>query len=166
MATFKHRSRKTVTLLVAGGLTVAGTGIAFAYWTSTGDGVGTATTGTSIAFDITSQAPEGDDLIPGGDAQTVDFTVANPNEGPQQLTALTVAVANADGTAWAPVGGGCSADDYVVTVPDNPAPGQVAGNGEVTGQASITMVNSLTRNQDLCKNLVVPLYFSAALPVT
>jgi hypothetical protein len=159
MALFKNRRKRSVALIAAAGLTVAGTGVAFAYWTSTGDGVGTATTGTSVVFDITSAGPVGDPLTPGGPTQTNEFTVTNPSSGVQTLTAVTVVVANADGSAWNPAGA-CSASDYTATITTPPAYGAIAPGGSQTGTASITMIET-GENQDSCKTLTVPLYFQA-----
>jgi hypothetical protein len=168
MATLKHRSRKTVTLIVAGGLTLAGTGVAFAYWSAMGDGVGDASTGESVAFDIVGEDSTGPLLAPGGAAQTVPFTVTNPGTASQLLTTVYVYVANDGGTAWtapSPANSldlnGCSAEDFTVAIGVAPAYGDVVPGGTRTGTATITM-NDLDANQDACQNLVdeVPLYFT------
>jgi hypothetical protein len=149
MATLKHRSRKTVTLVVAGGLTLAGPG----------EG---QTTGESVPFVIEGDTPVGDPVSPGGPSQDIPFTVTNPGDAAQQLTLVTVRVANAGGTTWTAAEAGlpdCTAGDYTVTVTDNPGPVEVAGGDSVTGTATITM-NNLTTNQDACQGVDVPLYFS------
>lgn len=165
MALLKTR-KKSVALIAAAGLTVAGTGVAFAYWTAQGDGVGAATTGEVTAFEITSEAPDGPDLAPGSDpGQTIDFTVTNPGTGNQLLSAVNVRVANADGSTWLAVPG-CSAADYSVgiTSVSTPLPTVVAPAGTVTGVATITM-NNLGTNQDACQDVTVPLYFETNVPV-
>jgi len=165
MAQIKNRRKRVVTLVAAAGLTVAGTGVAFAYWTALGDGEGTATTGESVAFVMTSDDAVGEPLSPGGPAQTVAFTVTNPGDATQLLSAVTVRVANDDGTTWVAVPG-CSAADYTATISTAPTYGQVEGRADVDGIATVTMINS-DANQDACQNADVPLYFAAnpALPV-
>lgn len=162
MALLKNRRKKSTSLIVAAGLTLAGTGVAFAYWTSTGTGEGTATTGTSTAFVIASQPPVGAPLSPDGPTQTVAFTVTNPGSGVQTLTAVTVRVANDDGSAWVAVPD-CSAADYTATISTPPAYGSIAPGGNLTGTASVTMIDT-GQNQNGCKEATVPLYFEADAP--
>src|SRR4051812_2750164 len=106
-------SKKTKAAVLAGVLTVGIAGGAYAYWTTTGSGSGSATTGTSSVFAVTTDAATGSPLTPGGPTQTVAFHVANNNSGVQHLTAVAVTVANSDGSAWTAVNG-CSAADYTV----------------------------------------------------
>jgi hypothetical protein len=174
MATLKHRSRRTVTLLVAGGLTLAGTGVAFAYWTAQGTGTGTATTGESTAFVIeggTSANP----LFPGGPAELVPFTVTNPGDASQVLSTISVYVGTAVDDTWSTeaAGGdtdGCHRADFTVRILDAPSyTAPIAAGATVTGNAEIQMIET-GANQDACQNLVgensVPLYFTtAAQPV-
>lgn len=160
MALFKNRSRKSVTLIVAAGLTVAGTGVAFAYWTATGTGEGTATTGAIVGFTIASSPAQGGPLTPGGASETVAFTVTNPSTNVQTLGTVAVAIANADGSPWEAVAG-CTSADYAVTVTTAPATGDVAAKASVNGTATVSM-NETGLNQDACQGADVPLYFSTA----
>lgn len=149
-------------LLTIGAITailVLGGGAAFAYWTSTGTGSGSATTGDSVNFVVASSAATGGPLTPGGPAASVAFTVTNPGTGNQSLTDVTVSVANADGTDWTAVPG-CSDLDYTIGTPVITY-GDIAPAGVRSGTVTITM-NNLASNQDACKNANVPLYFVAA----
>ena len=65
------RKRRFVALVAAVALVCVGGGLAYAYWTAGGTGVGSATTGTSTNFAVTSDPPTGGALTPGGAAQTV-----------------------------------------------------------------------------------------------
>jgi hypothetical protein len=166
MATLKHRSRRTVTLLVAGGLTLAGTGVAFAYWTAQGTGTGAATTGTVVAFAITSTTATGGPLSPGGPAQAVAFTVTNPGTGVQQLSDINVRIAENGGGVWNDKPG-CSLADYTVAItvdPTDPAPVSINPGAAVTGTASIQMIDT-GENQDACQSAEVPLWFETNQPV-
>ncbi|GAP53936.1 hypothetical protein AHiyo6_05010 [Arthrobacter sp. Hiyo6] len=109
-------------------------------------------------FTVTSQAAAGGPLSPGGPSQTVAFTVANPGTGVQKLNTVAVTVATSTGTAWTAVTG-CSAADFTVT--PSIVPGEIAPGGTVSGTVTVTM-NNLSSNQDGCKGVTVPLYFSAS----
>jgi hypothetical protein len=158
-------TKKKISAVVATTAVVAlGAGAAFAFWSSTGSGTGSGTTGTSTPFTVTSTAAEGDVLLPGVGAQTIDFTVTNPTEaGHQKLNLVTVAVKNADGTAWVPTGSnaGCSAADYTVSVTTPPEYTDMDPGDTRTGTATLEM-NNLATNQDACKGITVPLYFAAS----
>jgi hypothetical protein len=142
-------------------IVASGAGVAFAYWTSTGHGAGTATTGTASNWTITTdnlQAPNGP-LTPGGPSETIDVHVHNPSTGHQQLNTLSVVVAESDGTPWVSWST-CRAADYTVTVPAVPANTDLAGGATYDTVATISM-NNLPSNQNGCFNAPVPLYFTA-----
>lgn len=128
--------------------------LAYAFWTSSGSGTGSATTGTSANFVVTSSAPTGGPLTPGGPTESVAFTVANPGTGTQNLTSVVVTVANADGSAWTAVTG-CSSADYTVGTPAITY-GSIAASGTASGTVSVTM-NNTASNQNGCKSATVPL---------
>lgn len=82
-------------------------GVAFAWWSTSGRGSGTASTGTVVALTATAATPSTTLLTPGGTAPLV-MTVKNPNAEAVVLTAVqldgtrTVAVAGAAGSCTAP----------------------------------------------------------------
>jgi hypothetical protein len=152
---------KTAKLAVAGVSvgTLAVSGVAYAYWSTTGTGSGSATTGTSSVFAVTSDAATGGLLTPGGPTDTVAFHVKNNNSGVQRLTAVAVTVANSDGTEWT-AAPGCSAADYTVGTPSFTA-GDIAAGATKDGTVTISM-NNLGTSQDGCKGVTVPLYIAAS----
>lgn len=152
-------SKKSVAVVAAAGIVLAGATVAFAYWTSSGSGTGSANTGTNSNFTVATTAATGLPLTPGGPTQTVAFSVTNPGTGSQNLSSVVVTVAASDGTAWSAVAG-CSAADYTVGTPAF-TPGQIAAGGVVNGTVTVTMKN-LGSNQDGCKNATVPLYLVAS----
>jgi len=158
-AVVARTNKRLAVIVVAGALVVIGGGAAYAYWTSTGVGSGTATTGTSVEFVVASSAATGGPLTPGGPSQTVGFTVANPGTGSQQLSSVVVTVANADGTTWNSVTG-CSASDYTIGTPVV-SYGEIAPSGITSGTVTITMDDDPV-DQDGCKLALVPLYFVAS----
>ncbi len=155
----QSRGKKRIAIILAAALTLTGAGIAFAYWTSTGTGTGTATTGESVAFEITSEPGVGE-LAPGSAGQTVAFTVTNPGEGTQNLTAVTVEIADEDGDAWVPPAG-CLAADYTAEVTTAPPTGDIAPGGSVDGTVTVTLA-STAENQDACQGAAVPLFLTAS----
>ena len=158
MSQLTHGRPRVVTLILAAVLTIAGAGVAFAYWTANGSGTGTASTGTSTGLSITGGTPTGD-LAPGSAGQVVPFTVENPTDaaGPQYLTGVTVAIS----AAWTPPLG-CLKADYSVSVTTAPTTGDIAVGGSVTnGRATVLLANTGV-NQDACKGASVPLTFTAA----
>ena len=159
MENTQNRGKKRTAVILAAALTLTGAGIAFAYWTSTGTGTGTATTGDSVAFEITSEPGVGE-LAPGSAGQTVDFTVTNPGEGTQNLTTVTVALADEAGTPWVPTGE-CLIGDYTATVTTAPTAGEIAAGGSVDGTVTVTLENTAV-NQDDCQGQAVPLLLTAS----
>jgi hypothetical protein len=154
-----RKRRVTITAIAAAILLSGGGGVAFAYWTSSGSGAGVASTGTATAFTVTTSDPTGGPLTPGGPAETVTFTVANPGTGSQKLSAVVARVAASDGTAWTAIAG-CSALDYSLSIPTITY-GEIAGSSSVSGTVTITMLD-LGSSQDSCKNASIPLYFAAS----
>ncbi len=155
--------KKSHKLAVVAGVTTAliGGGVAVAFWTTSGTGTGTATTGDSSNFVVTTDAPVGPALAPGGtNEQTITFHVQNTNNGVQRLNSVAVSVANANGTAWTAVSG-CSAADYVIAQHSVPASTDLVSNQTYTGVVTIKMKDTGV-NQDGCKGVTVPLYVSAS----
>jgi hypothetical protein len=154
----KTKASKKRIAITSVALVAVGGGAAFAYWTSTGSGVGSAQAGDAVPFTVTSSAAIGGPLTPGGPSQSVAFDVTNPGTGAQRLNNVIVTVAEADGTVWndAP---GCTAADYTVSAATFTA-GDLAAKGTTTGSVTITM-NNTNASQDACKNATVPLYFAA-----
>ncbi|HEY0217377.1 MAG TPA: hypothetical protein VGC57_13395 [Cellulomonas sp.] len=159
MAVTHARTRKTVVLGTAAALTVLGAGAAFAYWTSTGSGNGEAATGASTAFLVTTEPAVGE-ITPGGPGQTIAFTVSNPGTGTQNLSAVTVTLADESGVAWVPAVG-CEIADYTVAVTTPPAYGAIAAAGTVDGTVTVTLLNT-GLDQDACQGLTVPVHLVAS----
>ena len=152
-------SKKRTAIVAASVITVATAGGAYAYWSTSGNGAGAASTGTSSAFVVTTDAATGSSLTPGGPTQTVAFHVQNTNSGVQRLSAVAVTVATSTGAVWTSVPG-CSAADFTVGTPSFTA-GDIASGATTNGTVTITM-NNLNSNQDACKSVTVPLYVAAS----
>jgi hypothetical protein len=119
------------------------------------------------------------DLIPGGAAQAVNYTIANPNDAAALLRGVTMSITRVSyvgaagtgtGTTWAshPAGGaapGCAASNFTVVAPAVPAqkvaPGKTSfAQLTITKRASIAMINTRA-NQDNCKGVQITLAISA-----
>lgn len=159
MENVQNRGKKRAAIILVTALTLTGSGVAFAYWTATGTGTGTAMTGESVAFEITSEPGEGE-LAPGSAGQTIDFTVSNPGEGTQNLTEVTVEIAEEGGEAWEPTGE-CLTADYLAEVTTVPPAGEIAPGGSVAGTITVTLDNTAV-NQDDCQGQDVPLHLTAS----
>lgn len=123
-------------------------GIAFAYWTSSGTGTGSATTGTDTAWDVQVDDTTQGILTPDGPKETIAFSVTNDSTGTQ---AFTSAVPSVTGTSSS----GCTAADFNV---DNVqiVAGSVAAGGVVNGTFDLQMVDTGV-NQDACRGVTVDL---------
>jgi hypothetical protein len=164
---FKLTKKKVAAGALAAGL-VAMTGVGYAYWTSDGNGTGSVTTGTDVAWEVTTDAATGDALSPDGPIQNVVINVKNNNSGTQRLQQLDVSVANSDGSPWDGAGT-CSADDFKV---GTAAAGDTfsitgltdditAGDTNSDHNVDIQMIDT-GANQDDCRGLTVPLYVVAS----
>lgn len=149
--------KKLAAVAVGTAVAVTGATVAFAYFTTTGSGEGSATTGTDTPWNVVAMNAATKTLTPGGPTQTVPFSVKNESSGFQRLNSVTVAVAGPAGAAW--TSGTCNKDDFSVTITGFTAT-TLAPNDTATGNAVIQMLN-LDENQNDCRNLTVPLYFSA-----
>lgn len=132
---------------------IASGGIAFAYWTSTGSGTGSATTGTSSAWEVTVDDVNLADLTPGGPADTVGFSVKNNNSGVQSLASTTASVTGTSNP-------GCTAADFEVSA-TTITYGSVASGATVNGTFTVKMIDTGV-NQDACKGVTVNLAVDAS----
>lgn len=148
-------SKKSVAMTAAV-FTIAGSGVALAYWTQSGSGDGSAKTGSTTALTILGSSPSG--LVPGGAAQDVELKITNPGDSPVKIQGVTIAVL--DGwTAQADAGKpACSPADFDIVSPDAPA-AELAAAGSVKVTGSIALKNTAA-NQDNCKGVIVPLVLS------
>jgi hypothetical protein len=152
-------SRKRAAAVATGAaLTLIVGGVAFAYWSTTGTGTGSAATGDVVGVTIHATSPAVAGLYPGGPAQNVSGNFDNPNSGSVHIQQVTVAV---DPTWSVGTTLPCTADDFTVTAPAATNAEIVSGTGVgAWGTATIKM-NNLSTNQDNCKGVTVPLVFSS-----
>jgi hypothetical protein len=157
---------------------LAAAGAAIAFFTSTGTGTGSATVGTSTAWTVGQTGTSGPALLPDpsigtGNIQTKDYSVTNPSNGSQSLNQVVISVAKSDGTTWTAQADttkpACTASDFSVgsqpvgqAYTDTSLAGDyTTGQVNSTGTVTVQMIDN-GLNQDNCKNVTVPLYFSAS----
>jgi hypothetical protein len=176
--------KRAAAVIGATAVGLAGAGVAFAYWTSTGQGSGSATTGSSTAFTVTADTVTAGGLTPGGPSDTIHYTVHNGGSGVERLSQITVQVANLTGTSPTAspspfsstdtasdpactksdfsISGAGAGNTYTIdSTVDSNLPKQLAAGGEYSGSVTLQMVNAAT-NQNSCQGVTVPLYFSAS----
>jgi hypothetical protein len=149
-----YRKPAVAAAIVGGVLAVSGTA-AFAYWTASGSGSGTAGTATgSQALTVAGDTFGGTALTPGGTAQAISGTVTNPNtfNVPFGLTA----VPTVDSTH---ASAGCLAGWYTVTLTTPPT--SVAANNHVDFNGTVALTNLSSTNQDSCKGATVTVTYTA-----
>ena len=157
MRLIRGRKRFGVLVLVPA---VALVGAATAYWTQGGTGTGTAETGTTTGI-VVNQTSAVAGLYPGGPAQPLSGDFDNPNAGDVFITSVTAEVQ----AAWSSQGDvtkpACTAGDFLIagTAPVNAEIASGVGVGGWSG-LTIALVNGAT-NQDNCKDVVVPLEYTA-----
>ena len=137
----------------AAAIVLAGGGMAaYAYFTTTGAGTGTGSTGSSSA--LTIHGTVGSTLYP-GTSGTVSFTVDNPSPGHQYVNTIHLASVVADGSHSS-----CVVADYGMA--DVVAHQDVAsGNGiAITTTGSLTMANTAV-SQDACQGATLTLNFTS-----
>jgi hypothetical protein len=152
------RKLSKLTTVAAGSVAaVALSGIAFAYWSATGSGAGTAGSDTTVPVTV-NQTSTITTLAPGLPAASLAGHFDNPNAGPVYISGVTVAI-----DSVTPVGGGtCDASDYTITqpaavnaeVPSGTAKGSWSGGG--------IAFNNKATNQDGCKGATVTLAYTAS----
>jgi hypothetical protein len=175
----------TVTTALVLGLS----GAAYAYFTSSGQGTGSAVVGSSSTFTVSSTADVAADLVPNttigtGVIDTVSYTVTNPSSGNQNLANVVISIGTSSGTSPNTTEG-----NWTRTVAANPActsasfsvGGQAVGDGVTAGSGSFTVHPNVdltpgqvysgsvtlqlidnSGNQNSCQGATVPLYLAAS----
>ena len=144
-------------ILVAGGVAAivfGGGGAAFAYFTSSGSGTGSATVGTAGTWGV-SQTNTTGTITPGSGTSTLTFSVKNNGTGDQSFATATATV-NADSSGNITVGGtsvsGCLASWFTASITNDPGLStSIAGGASTPVTVSVSMPSNATTNQDACQ---------------
>ena len=153
-----HKFTKRTTAVLVGILVAAGAStVAYAYWTAGGDGTGEAVTGTNVELEAI-QTTTVADMGPGDVAQALSGNFNNDSDGPVYVTSVTATIGAITGDG---PGVTCDEDDYTLAgglmlVGAEVLPGDAQGTWS---GATIKFNNSLTENQDDCKNATVEILY-------
>jgi hypothetical protein len=145
------KSKKGVALLATLAVAVLAAVGAYAYYTSSGTGTGSATGGAAYAANsvqLSSDAISG--LYPGGDAVPVTVHVHNPNPGAAYVDQITGSVAD---------NGGCMGSWFTVAPIDY---GQdVAKESDGPNTSTTVTFNDNSGDQDACQNASLTITWSS-----
>jgi hypothetical protein len=152
-------ANKKIAAVAAGALVVATAGAAYAYWTTSGSGSGSATTagsnGTLVLDGVTVSG-----LTP-GQTQTMNVTATNNSSTTLAASSLTVSSVTSDQPDCLALVEGAKP----TFVPNNPssqvvvAPG---GGSAAFGTVTVSLPNSSTLNQDVCKSATFTVNLAAS----
>jgi hypothetical protein len=146
------KTRRAKTLVGTMAIMAVAAVAAFAYFTTTGTGTGSATTGTSSAVTLHGTAP--DTLYP-GTSSIVNFTVDNPSSGHQLVNVIHL-----DSVSTDPAHSTCDVSKY--TMPDVSANQDVpSGSATVIAATGTLTFNNAAVSQDACKGAPLTLHLSS-----
>src|SRR5262245_12150725 len=147
----KHLTKKRVVVLAVVAAVAAIGATAFAYFTTTGSGTGSASVGTSSA--VALHGTTVNTLYPGTSTE-VDFTVDNPASGNPFVGTVKL-----DSVTTDPAHSGCTMSDFTMqdVLVNHNFP---SGNGQsVTPTGTLAMADN--GNQDACKGAPLTLHLSS-----
>lgn len=137
-------------------------GAAFAFWSSTGTGVGAAEVAADASdLTVTPGATVGE-LAPGGPSVDVVVEVENPNSSAIDLTDVTVTITDVRNASGSSIVAACPIAEFAVT--DNAGyDGELIAAGGTSGEETVASIQLLETgvNQDDCKNASLVLLLTA-----
>lgn len=147
------KKKASVALLAVGAMAIGGT--AYAYWTSTGAGTGSAQTGSTTTALVVVQTSNVSNMHPGDTAQSLSGNFTNDDASPIYVKTVTVRIASVTLDPLI-LTGTCTADDFtlenkVMTVGKEIPSGTEQG----TWSGATIKFNNTDTNQDACKGAVV-----------
>jgi hypothetical protein len=161
----RFMNKKVVAIGLAAGLTLGAAGAAFAYFTSSGTGTGSATVGSSAGLNI-AQVGSTSGIVPNGPAQTVNYTVTNNTSSAESVHQVTVTIATISGAgsltgtdSLGNVYDTCSPSLFTVTQ-GSPLNANLQPGHSASGTATIALPDD-GNNQDNCQGATLNLSFSS-----
>jgi hypothetical protein len=140
-------SKKALAVVTAVAL-LAGGGTAFAYWTTTGSGTGSATNASANGT-IVLHAAFANGLTPGA-SQTVTYTADNAGTSSLYVGTITPTVSIDAGHS------GCLVGDFTIPATNSNTTVAAGASGVAAGTGTLTFANTAL-NQDGCKGAIVTL---------
>ena len=155
-----HPRRRIVPVAFALVALLAFSGVALAYWTATGGGIGTAQAAAATSPLVVKQVTAVNNLYPGGPAQTISGKFDNLNSGPVYVTTVTASISSVTKAAGAP-SGNCVAADFTLSPTTATVNAEVpAGTDQGGWTGPAIKLNDTGANQDGCKGATVNLSYS------
>ena len=156
--------KKKIAAAAAAATIVGGVGIAYGYWTSTGAGDGSATTGSATNDLLITQSTAPTNLAPGVAAGAITGTIQNtqPIGGQNEhVGSVTVSIASVDKAVGAPAGT-CTAADYTLSDPVMVVNSDLAPQATANfSGASLAFNNDPANSQDGCQGATVNLHYAS-----
>ena len=132
---------------------VASAGVAYAYWTTSGTGSGTAATGTVVGITVNqTTSPTG--LYPGGPAQPIAGNFDNSNSGAVYVASVSAAL----GTLPT----GCLPADFTIAGTALVNANVAAGTGVGSWSGLTITMNNTGVSQNACKASSIPLVLTSS----
>jgi hypothetical protein len=155
------RKKRYVGFFMAGLMTLAGVGTAFAYWTIGGSGSGNGSTAAPSSVTVV-QTTTVAELYP-GDTIALSGDFNNPNPGKVYITSVTASVATFTSSAVNSALPPCTQADFTISGTSN-LPGEINAGSAVGAWSGLSItLNDAGTNQDNCENLAtVPITYTAS----
>ena len=149
-------NKKVITGVVAGAIVLGGSGVALAYWGTTGRAAGQASTADGAAnltvLHNATLAP----MYPGDKPQAITGTIKNNAKNSAYVGQVAISMQVLGGP-------GCDASDYTLSADSVPVNKDIASGQTIEWSgATIQFNNKPDENQDGCKNATVYLNFVAS----
>jgi hypothetical protein len=158
MRTLSKKSRVAIVGAVV--VAVAGGGVAYGYWSTSGSAAGTAESSPGGASLTIEQTAAPSDLAPGAPAGVISGTVHNTAAHSAYVHQVSVSIT---GVTQAPyVTGTCTASDYTLSNPTMTLDKELAADGSAAFSGATLAFNDTDSNQDGCKGATVHLTYTAS----
>ncbi|MFL6136289.1 MAG: hypothetical protein ACJ74O_00600 [Frankiaceae bacterium] len=152
----KLNKRAKIAIVGATIAAVAGGGVAYGYWSTTGSGSGSAATSAGASNLSIAQTSVISGLAPGVAAQTISGTVTNNAVNNAYVNTVTVSISSVTGGA-----GSCDATDYTLSSPVMSIAQDLAPGGSAGFTGATLAFNNKATNQDGCKGATVNLAYAS-----
>lgn len=143
-------TKRAATILASGAVAIAASGIAYAYWSTTGGGTGNASAQAVADAVVVHQTSTISNLSPASPAQAVAGTIENTSYANETITGLTFVVTDT-------TNGGCTATDFTVVQPTTVATTILVNDTSAFSGGSVAMNATAP---DACKGVTVHLTYT------
>jgi hypothetical protein len=156
------KKKKALVGLAIAGAVVAGSGAAYAYWSTTGSGTGSAAAQASTQAVTAVQTSTISTMAPGVAAQTLTGNFNNPNAGKVYINQVVASIASVTKAAGAPAGT-CDATDFTLSNATMSVGAEIGnGNGVGSWTGATIAFNDKATNQDPCKGATVNMSYAVS----